>query len=210
MKMTSLAAATLAALGLAAPAQAAPTTPPLSPAARYFNCTTTTKVGTIVDSKDAVSWSATAPEASYQSGAGCGWLDPFAKGTNQPNVLYDAVYGGVYKGEIKQIELNLYSLITNPTVTSKTIDVKVFSNGVEVFSATKLAGPLEPAGQAAKKATFTLSGIDLGEVLSNRQITIAVAEYYADDIGAWIHGAKEFPAGVRIFDSDDLPAEVGA
>lgn len=205
----SLGAVTLAALGLTAPAQAEPTTPPPPPAVRYFDCTTTTKVGTIVDSKDAVSWSPAAPSASYQSGAGCGWLDPFPKGTNQPNVFYDAVYGGIYKGEIKQIELNLYSLITNPTVTSKTIDVKVFSNGVEVLSAAKLAGPLEPAGQAAKKATFTLSGIDLPATLTNRQITIAVAEYYADDIGTWIHGAKEFPAGVRIFDSTNLP-ESGA
>lgn len=195
--------AAVATLAMTATAQAVPNTPPLTPTERFFECTTITPVGTIFDDTDAMSWSDTAPTASYQSGAGCGWADPGLTGLNQPNQFYDAVYGGLYKGEINQIELTLYSLVD--TFGEKAIDVKVFVDGEEVFVGEGLTAATELAGQAAVKATFTLENLAIPSSTRDKYVVIAVANGYIDDVGAWVHGAKEIPAGVRLFDSDDLP-----
>lgn len=203
MKILMLAAA--AALALTATAQAAPSTPPLTPTSFWFDCTTTTKVGTIIDDTDAFTWSATEPNASFTTGAGCGWLDPPLSGLNQPNQFYDAAWGGEYNGEISEIELNLYSLYNNPEFPEKTIDVTVFVDGEPVRDFEQISAPNQRAGQAAVRTTFTLSDIGVAESRFDKYIVIAVRNYVPDGMGAWVHGAKEVPAGVRLFDSDDLP-----
>lgn len=195
------------ALAIAGTAHAVPSTPPMTPTSFFFDCTTETKVGTIVDDTDAFTWSSTAPSASFTTGAGCGWLDPPVSGTAQPNPLYDAAWGGMYKGEINKIELNLYSLFNVPAFGEKIVDLKVFVDGEEVFSGTELTAPTQPAGQAAVKTTFTIPGLEIPSSKSDKYIVLAVSNYVPDGMGAWVHGASEIPAGVRLFDSDDLTCE---
>lgn len=190
-------------LALAGAAQAAPSAPPLSTTERYFDCTTMAPAGTIADDTDAFSWSPTPPAASFTTGAGCGWSDVGGvQGTNQPNPFYDAAYGGVHKGEINEIELTLYSLFNNPQSTTKTINVKVIVDGETVFAGTNMTAPKIPAGQAAVKSTFTIPDLDIPAGKDDKYVVIAVADASVG-LGAWAHGAREVPAGVKLY---DLPA----
>ena len=195
------------ALALAGTAHAVPSTPPLTPTSFFFDCTTETKVGTAVDDTEAFTWSSTAPSASFTTGEGCGWADPPFSGTNQPNPFYDAAWGGLYKGEINKIELNLYSLFNVPAFGEKIIDLNVIVDGEIVYTGSQLAAPTEPAGQAAVKTTFTVSELEIPATKNDKYIVIAVSNYVPDGMGAWVHGASEVPAGVRLFDSDDLTCE---
>lgn len=203
-KITFLAAA--AALALAAPAMAQEQTPLGAPDPYYFECTGTAPVQTI--DIETYSWSATPPADSYRSGAGCGWLDPGVfTGTNQPNAFYDAAFGGEFTGDVRQIDLTLYSAAVNPLLTSKTIDVIVYVNDEEVANLTQLQATPQPgpADQVAKY-TWTIPELDI-QALRSKQMVIAVSTYYSDDIGGWLQGASEVPSGVKLYSPDDLPAE---
>lgn len=191
----------LAALTLAAPAQA--TTRNF-----YFLCTGAAPLQTT--NVTAYNWSATAPTKSYQEGAGCGWADPFVKGTNQPNALYDAAFGGLYRGEIERIDLTLYApgLSGNPLAAPKTIDVSVRVGGVEVAAFPKLEGTQDAGpNQGISKYTWTLDHLGIKATSDDKQIVIAVAQYWSDDTGGWLLGTKEVPSGVKIYEVLDVPED---
>lgn len=202
MKISFLAAA--AALALAAPATAQEQTPLGTPDPYYFECTGSAPVQTI--DVETYSWSATPPADSFQTGAGCGWLDPgLVAGSAQPNPLYDAGFGGLFKGEVRQIDLTLYAAALNPLLTSKSIDVIVYVDGEEVANLSQLetAAQAGPADQVAKY-TWTIPDLDI-KAIREKQLVIAVSNYYSDDFGGWLQGASEVPSGVKLYSPDDLP-----
>ena len=200
MKTFFLAAA--AALITAAPAAAQDPAPLGTPDAFYFDCTGTLPLQTI--DVDTYSWSPTAPTASYQSGAGCGWADPLLSGTAQPNPLYDAGFGGQYGGEIRQIELTLFAGDATSAVDGKTINADILVDGESVatfeeVSATDAGGPDAAIG----KYTYTFSDLDIPATKRAKSIVIAVQTY--NDAGLWLQGASEVPSGVKLYSADDLP-----
>src|SRR4051794_36524487 len=99
--MKRLALAVLAtALVPAAAAQAGPK--------YYFTCSSQTKV----EQTGSAAWSADAPAASYQSGAGCGSGDiGLEEGTGPGGNNFDFFGGGSYTGAIDTITLELHSLL---------------------------------------------------------------------------------------------------
>lgn len=175
------------------------------PVTKYFECTGTTPVQTF--DVETYSWTDAKPAKSFQSGAGCGWVDPALTGTVQPNPIYDASFGGDYKGQVSRIDLTLYSLFNNPLIGSKTIDVIVYANGSEVGTYEGLASSFAAAGNVAGKYVYTLDDLDIPATTRARDIVIAVSEYYLDDVGAWVFGASEVPAGATLYAEEDLPED---
>ena len=190
--------AVAASLTITAAAHAAPKT-------FWFNCAGPTPIGTIAS--DDPTWSDSAPTASVQSGAGCGWLDPSPKGANQPNPLYDAVYGGTYNGEIRKIELTLYG---PSSPLGKLTDIGITADGADVYKGsltpTESAGPV----QGISQYTFSIpaGAANVPASTDPKTIAIAVAGTYLDEwTPGWFHGAKEVPANVKFFGFDDLTPE---
>lgn len=196
MKRIFLAAT--AALVLAAPAQAAPQD-------FFFDCTGTLPVQTI--DVETYSWSADAPTASYQDGAGCGWLDPSGiSGTVQPNKFYDASYGGVYGGEVRKMEITLYAPVTD--LTAKAIDLIVTVDGEEVANLPILTPVVGPGpDDAIASFTYTVTGLDMPATTRGKDYVLAVAGHWTDDTPIWLQGTKEVPAGVKFFAFEDLTPE---
>jgi hypothetical protein len=198
MKTFFLAAA--AALATAATAQAAPQ--PF-----FFDCNETAPLQSVY--VDDYTWSAEAPTASYQDGAGCGWLDPGFPftGANQPNPLYDAGFGGDYAGEVRKLEFTLYA----PTapVTTKTIDVAVVVDGSTVGTVTARKPVVGEGPDAAISSyTYSLFPLDIPATTRAKKIVLAVQLTNPDDTPGWLLGTKEVPSGAKLFAYDDLtPAE---
>ena len=193
MKTFFLAAA--AALVAAAPASAAPQQ-------LYFDCTGSTPLNNLDAST--FSWSATAPTASYQSGAGCGWADPLLTNASRPNTTTDAAFGGDYAGEIRKIEVTLYAVDPTP-IDGKLIDADVLVDGEALatyseLNATNAGGPDAAIG----KYTYTLDGLDIPAGAA-KSIVVALGAY--NDGAAWLQGAAEVPSGVKLYAFDDLSPE---
>ena len=192
--------AVAASLAITATASAAPKT-------FWFNCTGATPVQTI--DVDSYSWSDTAPTAGVQDGAGCGWLDSGLVGTNQPNPLYDAAFGGEYAGGARKAEITIYGSDISG-VTDKTSDFIITADGEEVYKGmlvpTVGAGPV----QGISAYTFTIPAGELKLESSNdpKQIVIAVAGHWLDTTTpGWYFGAKEVPSNIKLIGFDDLTAE---
>jgi hypothetical protein len=185
-----------AALAFATQAQAAPQQ-------FYFNCTGTTPFQNL--DAETFSWSATAPTASYQSGAGCGWADPLLTNAERPNTLTDAAFGGEYAGEVLKIDLTLYAI--DPTsIDGKLIDVDVLVDGEAIASysqlnATDAGGPDAAIG----KYTYTLDGLDIPAGTAAKSIVVALGAY--NDGAVWLQGAAEVPSGAKLYAFEDLTCD---
>jgi hypothetical protein len=186
-------------LVIVAPAQAAPQT-------RYFDCTGTTPVQNVDAST--FSWSGTAPAASYQSGAGCGWADPLLTNATRPNTQTDAAFGGEYAGEIRKIDLTLYALDPALGTLGKVIDVDVLVDGETVASFSQLssddAGGPAPV-PAIAKYNYTLDGLDIPAGTDPKSIVLALGAY--NEGAAWLQGAAEVPSGVKLYAFEDLTCD---
>lgn len=203
--MTSVTRALLCAaafLAAAVPAQAAPLQ-------RYFDCDASTPVQNARSA--AYSWSETAPATSSQQGGGCAYAEPgLLVGTNPGNPVADAVFGGSYAGEISQIDLTLYSETTghplNGTLINKTINVAVEVDGELVGDYQQLeASVQEGVTVGSKKYTWVLPDLAIPATAQDKQIVLTVQTYYSDDFTPWVFGASDFPAGVALYGTADLP-----
>lgn len=178
-----------------------------APKSFWFECTGALPLQTI--DVESYSWSETAPTASYQSGEGCGWLDiGLLKGSQQPNPLYDAGFGGAYGGEVRKIEVTLYAPY-NDTLTNKGADFIITADGEEIVNAdnaTPTPGSVSSTGVTAA-FTYTFAGIDLTAKKNARDFVLAVASNYADDTPGWLFGAKEVPSNIKFFAFEDLTPE---
>jgi hypothetical protein len=199
--MKRLLAGTLAAaasLAITASAHAAPKQ-------FYFECTGSTPVQNL--DATTFSWSGTAPTASYQSGAGCGWADPLLTNGNRPNTMTDAAFGGTYAGDVRKIDLTLYALDPALGALGKVIDVDVLVDGDTVASFSQLssddAGGPAPV-PAIAKYNYTLDGLDIPAGKA-KSIVLALGAY--NEGAAWLQGASEVPSGVKLYAFEDLTCE---
>lgn len=195
-----LTVAVTATLALAGTAHAAP-------ASFWFNCSGAAPLQNLV-TVDGYSWSDTAPTASYQSGAGCGWLDPGfpLTGANQPNELYDSAFGGDYKGEVRKLEFTLYA--PSAPVTTKVIGLGIMVDGEAAGAATGLTPVVGPGPDAAISSyTYTVFPLDIPSSKSAKNIVLAVQLANPNDTPGWLQGAKEVPSGARLFAFADLTPE---
>ena len=202
--MKRLMAGTLAAaasLAITASAHAAPKT-------FWFDCAGPAPLQTLVS--DDPTWSETPPSGSVQDGSGCGWLDPGAlQGSNQPNPLYDAAFGGTYKGEIDKAVITLYGPDV-PNVSEKTIDLQVLVDGEQAYTGTLTPAVGAGPAQGIDSFTFTIpaAAIDVAASHGEKSIQLAVSQTYADGgTPGWFLGASEVPSNVKFFSYADLTPE---
>jgi hypothetical protein len=207
MKTFFLAAA--AALVAAAPAAAQDPAPAPTPTSFYFDCTSDAPLTNAGDG--GWTWSPTAPTAPLASGAGCLTVDTYIGGTAPQNFVYDAVFGGAYKGEVKQLDVVLYGVASSPLGRALSVapkaDVRVEVNGELVFNGDGLVSTSEPSGNGpgGVKATWTVPELSVPAGTRAKDFVITVGNVYTDDVILWGRGASDFPSGVVLYDALDLP-----
>lgn len=204
MKPFLLAAA--AALLVAAPAQAQVPAPTPTPETFFFDCNAENPFQNLTTGS--TSWSPTAPTASYQTATGCLHLDPGLL-VNDPAT--DMFLGGTYAGEVRQLELTLFSETAgspiNETLIPKNISLTLTVDGEELLTEQQISAPVEAGNvNGGKKYTFVVPDLDIPASATPKTYTLQIGTYYSDDFTVWTWGAKEFPASISFLDSLDLPA----
>jgi hypothetical protein len=188
---------------MSAAAQAAPQT-------FYFSCAGGAKVQNGPSGKYGP-WTASAPAKNFSDGGGCTWLDSSLSGATQPNPFYDAQFGGTYDGEVKKLSFTLFaSTAYDPVnIAARQIVAHLLVDGKDLTGTAGLtmsAVPQPGPDAATQKLTYTISGLDLPATKS-RTFVIAVAKSYANDMAAWLLGAKEYPSSVTFYGFGDLTCE---
>lgn len=198
MKTFFLAAA--AALLVTVPAQAQEPAPVPTPETFYFGgCgdTPLTNAGA-----GALSWSSEAPTGALADGSGCVSFAPYFE---------DAVFGGAYGGEVKQLDLTLYSVASNPLYREialpVSIDLTITAGGETVFSGEDLQAPVDPAGDlpGGFQATWTIPELDVPATPTPQDYVVTVTTHFSDDPFFWGRGASDAPSSISFYDAADLP-----
>jgi hypothetical protein len=187
----------IAGLALAAPAQAAPKE-------FFFTCQGDPNKAQTFFAGDPFTWTAEKPATSYQAGGGCGYADTWVSGTATGNTIYDAIYGGSYAGAVRRFEFTLHHLAPHPVIATKEIDVRLEVDGEMTFEGQLSATAVPSSTGASASDTFIINDIDLPETTAPKQFLLSVSSHYTDDPSVWVHGASEFPSGVRLFTLQDL------
>src|SRR4051794_25621523 len=193
-----LLAAVAATLALAAPALATPQT-------FYFNGCGQTPLTAV--SPTSTGWSAAAPTASSQSGAGC---DTFLDG--KPAGQQTLTVGGLYGGDVKQIDLTFYGVASNPAYRKLglpvSIDVDLTVNGKDVFSTDGAGLPGTSESTAAApgpfKGTFTIPDLAI-PVSDPVPYVLTVNAHYSDDWYVFGQGASDTPSSITFSSHEDIP-----
>ncbi|HYH27367.1 MAG TPA: hypothetical protein VEA19_01160 [Actinomycetota bacterium] len=125
----------------------------------YFHCSGPTKVQQVNTANDiygsAAPWDATPPSQSVVDGAGCGSLE--AGGIS--NEIYDAVFAGTFKGNLRNLTVRIHQFLTNQTrqTASQTLRVYAEVDGMPVFP----SGTPE-AGYTGRLVTVTPTRVNSG------------------------------------------------
>lgn len=203
MKRLALAAATAAALVTAAPAAAGPQ--------YYFSCVADSKV----QNNQAHDWSTTKPSASFQSGAGCGTLDPGIFTTRSANQKMDFYGGGKHTGPINAINVELHSLLLSQVRVPDDmgVEAELLIDGEDVLEGVKefRITPVTSATGLTQAFTFSFAREpqfdENGEELPARPIVAGTGDHtievrfssmFIDYQNLWVWGASEIPAHVEI------------
>lgn len=194
-----------AALALAAPAQAQDTDQ------YWFHCTGPSKVqngATLAGAVPATGvtqalWNKTAPTASFQSGAGCGFADTPGpqRPSTTPENAYDAYYKGVHSKAIQSMKLELHNLLTSRARNGGPVKVLVRISEGTGTTATTLAEkeltatPTASSTGATEKVVVEMTGLAIKSGPVDRVLNITVHTADATP-AAWVHDASEIPANV--------------
>jgi hypothetical protein len=158
-----------------------------------------------------------APDRSVQDGAGCGQVEPGALVNTQPSggpANFSTV--GDFQGNLQNITVELYILGgTQYSRLFEEIDLRLWVeiDGIVVVPRfTRLQDvPLEETGSGAtQRLRFTLIGLqglfghEDGDGTRIRDISVTVGNWFTDEVGNWVWGTTEVPAGL-IF-NDPTPA----
>jgi hypothetical protein len=147
-------------------------------------------------------WSATAPTGSLADGDGCVSFAPYFE---------DAVFGGAYGGEVKQFDLTLYNVASNPlyrqVALPVSIDLSVTVGGREVYFGEDLQVPAEADGDlpGGFKATWTIPELDIPATATPKPYVVTVTTHFSDDPFFWGRGAGDVPSSITFYDAADLP-----
>lgn len=146
-------------------------------------------------------WNTTAPNASVQGGAGCGFADVPTGGLNPVN-LYDAFFSGTHDKAIEKIKVELHSLVSSQARQGETVtfNVKVTEGSGTAWTLLAqrdftLKGTVENSGSTEKFiAEFT--GLKI-KASAGRQINITVdTGFPPQPPQAWVFDTTEVPANV--------------
>ena len=211
--------------------------PELATLPTYFHCTGDSKVLNALLVQDVPSWDATAPSASVQSGAGCGFADPGSRtGTNQENV-YDAVFKGFYAGNLDSLTVRMYDMGAGAARTgaAQTLDVRLSVDGVSMFgthvpapspldavlgapvpvpSSTQVTvKPVASSTGASNLVEFTITGLDFldedGTGILEREVLLTVNSR-SEHASAWVMDTTEVPSGITFNPATPAAASVAA
>lgn len=193
-KLALLMAAML--LGSVMPATAAEINPVAARLETFFHCTGNSRVLNALTVQEAPSWDTTAPAASVQDGAGCGFADPGARtGTNQENV-YDAVFKGSFTGNLDSLTLRLYDMGVGAARTGadQTLGIRLSIDGKSMFGThTPEASPAdlvlgEPV-PVPSTATVTAKPSSVNSGVTNYvELTVTGLGFMTEDgAGRYVH-----------------------
>lgn len=198
--MRPLMLAAAAALLVAAPAQAQEPAPVPTPETFYFGGCGDAPLTNL--SAGDLSWSPTAPTGALADGNGCVSFAPYFE---------DATFGGAYGGEVKQLDLTLYSVASSPAYRQialpVSIDLVITTGNKTVFAGEDLQAPIEPAGDlpGAFKATWTIPELDIPATATPQNYVVTVTTHFSDDPFFWGRDASDAPSSITFYDAADLP-----
>lgn len=142
------------------------------------------------------SWSATAPAASFQSGAGCGQVDNPGVGTSTASI-HDGVFGGTFGGAFTTVNVELHDLVLGQArlFTEADLNVRLSVNGVTIADRDLLVTPELSSTGATEKYLFSIDQLNVAAGLGSREIILTVSSVLNNS--AWVWGASEVPASVE-------------
>jgi hypothetical protein len=199
----------------------------------YINCAGPTKVENAnLPLSGPPDWDTTPPAQSATEGGGCGALDPGALRGGNPQTIYDAVFRGLFQGNLRDLTFELHNLVLSQVRTGETFRVRVrmLIDGVEIFPETEgvfvdVTPELSETG-ISEKFLFSVTGLGCArEILDEdgnvvdvvrgglatqdgdgsqvRDIQIAIDSFFIDRASAWVWDATEVPSGIT-FNPDEL------
>lgn len=218
----------LLALGLAAvlstPALASGASgPTFAPSERWLSCDNqptklyqATWLTGLGDASTYVTWDASKPTSSVQSGAGCGGVDT----GSTTNPVYDVALRGTFTGNLREVTLTLNQLLTHRVRSAATERLRVNGtlDGLPLFPPGAGAGtgrtvtvaPVASATGASESLTFTITGLgtDSGSGVAYEQgdgVEEHVLELFVGldgtslgekTLGGWAWDTTETPSGL--------------
>jgi hypothetical protein len=203
----SLAAATFGLGAASALADVLPT------AAYYFSCAG----GTPYQGDHDATWDKAKPAASFQTGAGCGFLDTGpGPGTEANGNRVDFIGGGTHDGTIQSVTVDLYSLATSqarvPADYPGIFELIIDGQSVLLDETSRIAGDKSENDGTTEHLTFSFAhpvpvdeetGEETGpaEPLAGpgkHTVTVRFTSRTIEYQNLWVWGASEVPAGVTI------------
>lgn len=186
------------ALLLTAGPAAAQTAPPQT-TTYYMTCASPNKVQNANAAAGTIpAWSTTKPAASFQSGAGCGFLDGPLTNAATPTNEFDGYFAGPHGGAIAKAEVEAHSLLlsraragtTNAVRLRLTVDgSEVYNNGIETIT------PTASSSGASEVFKFTIKDLKIPAGAADRQIIVTLGTA-GQGANAWVGGASEVPTSV--------------
>lgn len=187
----------------------------------YFHCAGPAKVENAnFQATGAVSpWNTTAPAGSYQTGNGCGWLDP----GHTSGGIHDANFSGAFTGNLKALTIEAHNLLLSQVDANniRRITVGLTIDGTPLLATDTFVDMTPEISSTGLTEKFLISIPSLGctkDVLDAEgnvinvvtdglatedadgttvhQITLTLDSTYSDRGGAWVQDATEIPSGV--------------
>lgn len=207
-----LTAAALALAGLAAPALAVdPIVPTFAAQKTFFHCAGTTKVSNVGLVEGALpSWNTTAPAASVQSGAGCGYAATGPLSGTSQKTIYDATFEGTFTGNLDAMTVRLHDINVGPSRSTKTATVTARltidghslygMNGANSKAVTLTNVPLVASSTGAtSEIVFSLSklGFKFEDGNGTEQHTVLLTvDVSSDVVSGIVMDTTEVPSGI--------------
>lgn len=177
----------------------------------YFACSGPSKV----QNDQTVTWTTTAPAASFATGAGCGSADPGPLSGTQSGQKLDFVGGGEHTGPIQALNVELHSLLLTHTRALRTpgMNVQLTVDGNELLDGEAIVRVVPVASSTNLTEAYRLSIArapeydDAGNELPTPPLVAGPGKHtvvltftggFIDYSNIWVWGASEVPAHVEI------------
>lgn len=221
MRRSALPMAFAAAVLLAVPALAEPLPRTMASQQVYFHCGDSKLANVDYATASALpTWNTTAPTASVQSGAGCGWADNFAfRSTQAGNSVHDGAWAGTFTGNLGSLTAQLHSISAGPGRAGlpQSFNVTLFVDGRSMFGvadngnanrAKVTLTPVVSSSQVSALYEFTITGLPFvteeGDGTVEREVILNVAAS-SEPLMGWVYDTTEVPSGIAF--NPEAPAK---
>ena len=179
----------------------------------FFHCATANKLANVdyLQSTTLPTWDTTAPSASVQSGAGCGWVDNSAfRSTQAGNSAHDGAWSGTFTGNLSSLTATVHSISAGPGRAggTQTFRATLLVDGVSMFGlddtgrANRADITLEPkisSTQLSSEYQFTITNLPFaledGDGTKEREIVLNLAAG-SEPLMGWVYDTTEVPSGL--------------